>query len=109
MTVPFTLYEAIAAYLFDCWGDMHHAASEVPVEGANGKTLGLFVEETSKACRSRDLRWLSSSYEKVLQSFSMKEVHRMCERVMVDLADGDFGDVTALQDEIEEFLCGVDA
>ena len=109
MAVPFTLYEAIAAYLYDCWGGLHEAASTVPIAHAGGKKLGVFCLDYS-LCHCQNLRWLSLSYTKALQSAKMPAVRRMCQQVICDL----LGDrctakmktdmIADLQDEVEELL-----
>lgn len=86
--VPFTLYEAIAAYLYDCWGEFHDVASEVPIKHAGNQALGKFCRETCIKHKTKNLCWLSASYENTFQSSSLQTISCMCEQVLRDLADG---------------------
>lgn len=111
--VPFTLSEAIAAYLYDCWGSMHESASNVPIAHAGGKQLGVFCLDYSLDCRTENLRWLSVSYEKALRSAGLSAVRDMCQTVLEELGvDDSCTDeakadlVTDLHNELEELLCG---
>lgn len=105
--VPFTLYEAVAAYLFDCWGEFHEVASEVPIKHAGGKPLGIFCRDTCIKHDTRDLRWFSASYEETFRSSSLQNIRDMCEEVLRELADGNqYEDIVSdLCGEIEELLC----